>query len=309
MAPSLSVVLPVFNGMPYLELAVGSILSQTFTDFEFVILDNGSTDGSVQLLEGFAEQDARVRLFVEPRPLGMVGSSNAAVAKSSGALVARMDADDLSRPQRLERQVDVLSRRPDAALVGVLGDAIDGFGRRAKPRDRSRLFGSNSLAPCDHGSIMFRREIFDRVGGYREGTEGFEDQDLYRRITKHGKLLVLTELLYSYRFHLSNWTTALLDRWEGGAFRQLAAQRIWAGVRAPRLEVGAIRGHPPGAALQSLIYGTWGHLSPRSLRRILQFFVVLRDRRAALRLTRSGRQDPYEWSFAHGVHLDDWGEG
>ena len=299
MPPSVSVVVPVLNGMPYLKDSLGSILSQTFTDFELVVLDNGSRDDSLAFARSLSAVDQRVKVYSEPEPLGMVGSSNAVIQKASADLVARMDADDVSSPFRLERQVDLFRSRPDVVLVGILGDGIDGSGKHVKPRDRSRLLDVSGLAPCDHGSIMFRRDVFERAGGYKAGTEGFEDQDLYRRMSQHGKLLVLTERLFSYRFHLSNWTTGFLDRYEGNAYAQLAAQRIWAGVRAPRFRPSMLRACSPARGAQILLYGTWGSLSPRSLRFILGRLVWVRDRRATARLKREDRKEPYEWSFSH----------
>ncbi len=295
MSPKVSVVVPVLNGMPYLEQALHSILAQTFTDFQLVVLDNGSEDGSLAFARSVAAVDPRVEVYSEPAPLGMVGSSNAVIERSTGRFVARMDADDVSAPLRLERQVHLLESRPDAVMIGIIGDGIDQWGNRVRPRDRSRLLEMNPLAPCDHGSIMFRREVFDRAGGYREGTEGFEDQDLYRRMTAYGKLLVLTEGLFSYRFHLRNWTTSYLDQYEGNAFAQLAAQRIWAGSRAPRVTRTILSGVPKKRALQMLVYGTWGAVSPRTLRSVLAVLVRLRDARAALRLRLDGRREPYEW--------------
>ena len=301
MPPSVSVVVPVFNGMPYLKDSLGSILSQTFADFELVVLDNGSQDDSLAFARSLSAVDERVKVYSEPRPLGMVGSSNAVIQKAKADLVARMDADDISSARRLERQVDLFKAQPDAVLVGILGNGIDTFGNHVKPRDRSRLLDVSGLAPCDHGSIMFRREVFERAGGYRAGTEGYEDQDLYRRMSKHGKLLILTEGLFSYRFHLSNWTTGFLDRYEGNAYAQLAAQRIWAGARAPSFRSSMLRGCSPGRAAQILLYGTWGAVSPRTLRFLLGRLVWVRDWRAVAKLKREGRREPYEWRFSDQV--------
>lgn len=291
--------------MPYLEQALHSILTQTFTDFELVVLDNGSGDGSLAFVRSVADVDPRVKVYSEPTPLGMVGSSNAVIARSTGDLVARMDADDVSGPCRLERQVHLLGIRPDAAIIGIIGDGIDQWGNHVRPRDRSRLLETNPLAPCDHGSIMFRRDVFDRAGGYRDGTDGFEDQDLYRRMTAHGKLLVLTEGLFSYRFHLTNWTTAYLDQYEGNAFVQLAAQRIWAGSEAPRVSRAILNGTSKRKALQMLVYGTWGVVSPRTLRRVLSVLVRLRDARAAIRLRLDGQREPYEWVSPHAGNFSE----
>src|SRR4051794_24175094 len=133
--PQLSVVLPVRDAMPYLPESVDSILGQTHRDFEFVILDDASTDGSSEYLARQAAADARIRLHRSEAPLGAVAVGNRAVALTSAPLVARMDGDDVSEPTRFERQLEVLAAKPDAVLVGTLADGIDAAGRRVRGRD------------------------------------------------------------------------------------------------------------------------------------------------------------------------------
>src|SRR5262245_10456965 len=120
----ISVVMPVHNALPHLDAAVESILGQTHRNIEFVILDDGSTDGSTERLRQWAERDRRIKLFEGDRNLGPAGSSNRVIAHSSAELIARMDADDLSHPERLERQVQLLRERPDVCLVGTACDLI-----------------------------------------------------------------------------------------------------------------------------------------------------------------------------------------
>jgi glycosyltransferase involved in cell wall biosynthesis len=122
--PPLSVVMPVHNAIPYLDDAVESILAQSFGDFEFVILDDGSTDGSLDRLLHWADRDRRIRLLQGEMRSGPVESSNRVVRESRAALVARMDADDVARPERLELQMKALAARPEAVLVGSLSETI-----------------------------------------------------------------------------------------------------------------------------------------------------------------------------------------
>lgn len=152
-SPLVSFVMPVHNALPFLDESVGSILNQTFADFEFVILDDGSTDGSTEALREWARSDARIRLYESARNLGPAGSSNFVVARARAPLVARMDADDVSHPDRLRRQWEVLERRPDVALVGTLYEGIDARGRRVRPRDRWRLARPTINPPFPHGSV------------------------------------------------------------------------------------------------------------------------------------------------------------
>lgn len=196
-----SVVMPVRNALPYLDASIGSILSQSHRDLELVIGDDGSTDGSTERLAEWATRDPRIRVFTGPEAgLGPAGSSNWVVRLSRHSIVARMDADDVSGPRRLEVQLAALRGNPAAVLVGTLFVRVDATGTTVCSRDRSRLADlSSSTVPFAHGSIMFRRDAFERVGGYRVACDFWEDQDLYWRMASVGRLLVLPEAHYAYR--------------------------------------------------------------------------------------------------------------
>src|SRR4051794_26330668 len=181
--PFVSVVMPVYNALPHLDAAVESILGQTHRDFEFVIYDDASTDGSTQRLRELAKSDGRIRLFEGKKNLGPVGSSAFVVEKATASLIARMDADDLCSTDRLERQIEILRRHPEAGLVGTMFEIIDGEGRLIRGLDLWRLGRKTAIVPfAAHGSIMFRRIVFDQVGGYRPECEFWEDQDLVNRM-------------------------------------------------------------------------------------------------------------------------------
>lgn len=199
-APRLSVAMAVHNARPFLEESVRSILRQSFTEFEFVIGDDGSTDGSSELLRALAAEDPRIRLLRRERPSGLSGSANWVVRETRAPLVAIMHADDRSYPDRLARQVAVMDAVPDAQLVGVLYDGIDDAGRRVRSADWWRLSRRSPFAPFIHSSILFRREAFDRAGGYRPQADYWEDLDLYFRIAQLGRILVVPEVLASVRF-------------------------------------------------------------------------------------------------------------
>src|SRR5258706_14041022 len=117
-SPAVSVVMPVYNGERYLASAIDSILAQTFTDFELIAVDDGSTDSSLPMLKRYAERDPRVRVISRPNT-GIVGALSDAIAAARAPLIARMDADDLSLPLRFERQVAYLSGHPQCVLVGT----------------------------------------------------------------------------------------------------------------------------------------------------------------------------------------------
>jgi len=196
---TLSVVMPVHNALPHLEPAIRSILEQTHRDFEFVILDDASTDGSTEHLKEWAAKDDRIRLYLGKKNLGPAASSNFVVREAKGALIARMDADDISHPDRLRRQLQILRANPEAGLVGSLSDVIDEQGRKVRGPDPWRLKHSGWFAPFPHGSIMYRRELFDRAGGYREQCIYWEDLDLFLRMAGFAKLLTIPKPLYQHR--------------------------------------------------------------------------------------------------------------
>ena len=302
--PFISVVMPVYNALPFLDESIGSILKQTLTDFEFVILDDASTDGSVECLREWSRRDQRVRLHESNKRLGLAGSSNAVVALARAPIVARMDADDVAHPDRLERQWNILASRPDVAVVGTLCNGIDASGREVRPRDRWRLVRRSVYIPFPHGSAMFRREVFDQVGGYNKASDGGEDQDLFSRMAGRGRVLTLPDVLYSYRYHSSNATLFNGRRAVGenhsqngsalAAFYMLGAMRLWAGdpprLLEPMLEKKSLKWNPK--TLMVLVSAIWGHLSPSTLRVFLRSSIRARDLLASVRV-KDGR--PCEW--------------
>jgi glycosyltransferase involved in cell wall biosynthesis len=322
--------MPVHNARAYLDECVRSILGQTFADFEFVILDDASTDGSAEVLRRWAGADVRIRLFSSREKLGLSGSSNFVVRRARAPLVARMDADDVAHPERLARQLAVFRRSPEVVLVGALSEGIDASGARVRPRDRWRLVRPSLFPPFPHGSAMFRRRAFEEVGGYREECVKWEDQDLFLRMTRRGRTIVLPEALLRYRYHASNTTGGSPDHSErvygmrercleefragrdyagllasGGtngaspraraeALYQAGAMRLWSGRRpgilGPLLKGGAL-GRSPRALLTRLM-ATWGHVSPATLRISLRCFIRARDLLAARRVKDGG---VYDW--------------
>jgi len=137
--PPLSVAMPVHNALPFLDASIGSILNQSFSDFEFVILNDASTDGSGAVLRKWEKRDSRIRVIESADKLGLAGSSNLIVSTSRARIIARMDADDISHPDRLRRQLDIMERDSDVVVVGTLCDGIDAAGQRTRPADRWRI--------------------------------------------------------------------------------------------------------------------------------------------------------------------------
>jgi glycosyltransferase involved in cell wall biosynthesis len=316
--------MPVHNARPYLEESVGSILAQTFGDFEVVILENGSTDGSSDVLRRFAERDPRIRLLEAPHALGRAGSSNGVVAPARAPLIARMDADDVSHPRRLERELEVLDRHPEATLVGTLYEGIDRAGRRVRPRDRSLLTRRSTESPFPHGTSAFRRTAFDEIGGYREECDGWEDLDLLHRLGQVGRVFVIPRELYSVRFHAgsTHWrmpvqrflhVAAAKDRVLAERFPERGRQRsqddrvadvlyereasgLWSGARPALFRQLAARGlvRRLGRRAWLLPWAGWARISPGSLRLALRVWISARDRAAGRRLSDA---EAVEWRY------------
>jgi len=304
--PLVSVVMPVHNGLPFLSESIQCILNQSLTDFEFVILDDESTDGSREVMREWEKKDKRIHVCTSAQHLGLSASSNAVVREAGSQLIARMDADDLCEPGRLERQWKIMRDNPGIAVVGTLCDGVDARGKRVRPRDRSRIMRRSGFPPFPHGSVMMRRRIFEEVGGYRAGWDGYEDRDLFRRMAARGAVVTLPEVLYHYRYHLQSSSAKsdpdVLSRPElGGAGKvnalySLGAMRLWAGDRPAilRAVLADNTGEWNVKRLMVASWALWADLHPSSLRSFSRMVVRTRDLVAS---TRVSDGSVYEWRF------------
>ena len=206
--PSLSVVMPVYNCRAYLADAIASVRQQTFTGFELIIVDDGSTDGSAKIMDAAAAADARLHIIRRPNT-GLVGDLNAGLAVARGAFIARMDADDLCAPHRLATQFRFLEENESYAAVGSAVDVIDPAGRRLKTMRLppahddivQELLAGNGGAMI-HPAVMFRASAIAAVSGYDPAFAGYgEDWDIFLRLSAHGQLANLAEVLLQYRMH------------------------------------------------------------------------------------------------------------
>lgn len=201
--PTVSVILPVFNAARHLEDALGSVLAQTFGDFEVIAVDDGSTDGSLAILRGMAATDARVRVVTRENR-GLVATLNEALGLARGRYIARMDADDRCMPERFKLQVERLEREPGLVALGSRVVAIDSddavIGVEQLPLEHEEieewhLAGSSAIC---HPSSMMRAEALRAVGGYRD-LAPVEDFDLWLRLGEVGRLANLEQPLLMYR--------------------------------------------------------------------------------------------------------------
>ncbi|MFM9935350.1 MAG: glycosyltransferase [Novosphingobium sp.] len=209
-APAISVLMPAYNAQAFIRQSVQSVLSQTYEDFELIVVNDGSTDDTAALLA--AIDDPRLRIIDNPRNLGIVGTLNHGMQHARGHYIARMDADDFSLPQRFARQKAFLDSHPDTVIVAsemmLLEDGNVTFTREGGDPDPAIVEWLLHLGnPVGHTSMMFRAATVAAMGTYlREDFTYAEDFDFSHRMLRHGQISVLPEHLVIYRKHLTNLT-------------------------------------------------------------------------------------------------------
>jgi glycosyltransferase involved in cell wall biosynthesis len=204
-SPIVSVVMSVYNGGSYLADAIDSILQQSFTDFEFIIVNDGSSDDSTNIINSFAKKDQRIKVL-EQENQGLVASLNRGIRESAGQYIARQDADDRSALERLAKQVAFLQQHPHVVIIGSGIQVMDNEGKilhqhkvlLKDPELRQELL---IRSPFAHGSVVFKRQAAMDAGLYDAETWPAEDYDLWLRLSKYGELANLDECLYIYREH------------------------------------------------------------------------------------------------------------
>jgi glycosyltransferase involved in cell wall biosynthesis len=211
--PIVSVVMPAFNAAEFLDEAVSSILDQTFRDFEFITINDGSSDDTPSILERYRKADHRVHVYHQENQ-GIIGALNRGCRLARGKYIARMDADDISLPHRLERQVDYIERYPE---IGILGTWIYKIGSDGSvvgswcPSSSGNVlkwkhfFGGSTC----HPSVLMRRSVLERIDYYRPGSAPIEDEDLWRRASAITDFGNVPEFLFKYRV------------WNGSTFQSL----------------------------------------------------------------------------------------
>ena len=208
--PAISVILPVYNAEAYVREAVESILAQTFTDFECIIINDGSTDGSGAILHELAARDNRILLVEQPNG-GLVSALNKGLEIARADLIARMDADDVSMPERFALQYARMVQNPELAVLGSFmrnmdkeGDIIGLDKYPLTPKAAARHV-EYSGCPVAHATVMMRRDAVLKAGGYRNAFFHAEDYDLWLRMIDLGYAFAsLPQPLYDRRWHGAN---------------------------------------------------------------------------------------------------------
>ena len=205
--PKVTVAIAIHNGAGYLAEAMESVLSQTFTDFEIIAVDDGSSDNTLAILRRFASEDGRVRVITRENR-GLVASLNETLSHAAGEYYARMDADDICVPERFEKQVAYLNENSAVVAVGAQVLLVDPVRRPMMKMpvplqhdeiDACHLSGSKHA--LTHPVVMMRLDVIRAVGGYSDDYRHAEDHDLWLRLAEVGELANLPDVLLHYRQH------------------------------------------------------------------------------------------------------------
>ncbi|MXO73457.1 glycosyltransferase family 2 protein [Alteraurantiacibacter buctensis] len=275
--PPLSVAMSVYNGARFLESAIDSVLAQDFADFEFLIVDDGSSDGTPDILRAYAARDPRVIPIVRENR-GLVASLNQLLGLARAPLVARMDADDLAAPDRFSAQLAFLAEHPEVGVLGSWTTDIDEYGEpcTAGPEDHpvtheeflaNVVRGGPLLA---HPTVIYRRDVVLSVGGYHKAFRHCEDFDLWLRLADRTRIANLPRRLLRYRHYAGQVSQRhAVEQQIGVAVARLAQAERAAGrpdptetldALPPLAELDALFGRPDvaqevrGRAARSLVY-------------------------------------------------------
>jgi len=202
---NISIIMPVYNGEKYLADAIESILSQTFSDFEFIIIDDGSSDRTSEIIKKYRNNDTRIKVITLPKNGGLTAALNLAISESKGGFIVRQDADDTSEPERLQEQYEFLKSNPAidlcstyAWISGEDGVPIYSF---TYPTDDNEIkdFLIRGINPIVHGAVMFRRDILKKVELPVYRFKFGQDFDLWLRISQFANFAIIPKQLYRYR--------------------------------------------------------------------------------------------------------------
>jgi glycosyltransferase EpsE len=200
-----SVIMSVYNSSSYMEYAIQSILDQTYTNFEFLIMDDGSLDESLTILQRYEKKDPRIRVYKNKTNCGLTASLNKLIKKTHGDFIARMDSDDISIKTRLEKQVRYFQTDSNLDILGTFAEDIDKNShvtrkRKMPVKDREIKRMLPVINPLNHPSVMFKKSIISKIGYYNEKFRTTQDYDLWFRAAAAGlRFYNIPEFLIQYR--------------------------------------------------------------------------------------------------------------
>lgn len=204
--PLVSVFIPVYNAEGYIKEAIDSVLSQTYQNFEIIVLNDGSTDQTQHILEELAKKDERIKIYKNEQNLGLTLTRNKGISLCKGEYIALLDADDLMVKQRIEKQIDFFKTNPDYDAVSSWMQIFDQDGLKQIIRYRETMNDYKSVSifysPISHAAALFKSSVIQKLG-YRSPFKFAEDYDMWFRFLMHYKVAVIPEVLYLYRAHHS----------------------------------------------------------------------------------------------------------
>lgn len=211
--PHISVVMPVFNVEKFIKEALNSILEQTYTNFELIAINDGSPDNSLQILKQYAKADERIRVISQDNQ-GLVATLNHGISLARGEYIARMDPDDVSFPRRFEQQVEILDTKPEVVLVAggfeVIDEDSEFLYREVLPVDSDDIKRSMLLRnPIAHGSVMFRKSTFEKIGQYSDSCGPMEDFYLWTQMARLGDIEAVEPAIYRWRVNQAGITSTM----------------------------------------------------------------------------------------------------
>ena len=203
--PKLSIIMSAYNADKYIEESIRSILDQSYKNFEFIIVNDGSNDRTLEIIDSFGIADRRIKIINQENK-GLTKTLIESVAISNGDYIARMDADDVSNINRLSTQINYLESNRSVGMLGTWINVIDSSNKvtktvklpsRSTTIKRRMQYGNQFV----HGSVMFRKDIYEAVGGYDESFKFSQDYDLWLRMIKITDCINITKCLYYLRVH------------------------------------------------------------------------------------------------------------
>lgn len=203
----ISVIMSVYNAEKYLRESIESILHQTYSDFEFIIINDCSNDGSQSIIEEYTQKDNRIVLINNSANLGLTINLNKAITVAKNEFIARMDADDVSLPDRFKRQLDFFKSNPDIDVLGTYCTDIDELGnvigeRKVPKTNKDITQMIHIINPICHPTVMFRKEKLKKIGFYNEKYKVVQDYDLWLRCSANDIMMHnLSEYLLKYRIN------------------------------------------------------------------------------------------------------------
>jgi glycosyltransferase involved in cell wall biosynthesis len=220
--PKITVLMPVYNTEKFIEKAINSVLNQTFTDFELLIINDGSTDSSLALIQSFT--DDRIKVISQPNK-GVAAALNNGLTHANADYIARFDADDICRPNRLQVQYDFMLANPDYQIIGSGVDyvSVDGeyiFTYRPSALTYSEILALNpKICPFIHSSVFYKKEVIIHYGGYNEYAYTFEDHLLWANLIRNEKACNLNQSLIKVRLNPDSIT--IDEKWRTASFKKI----------------------------------------------------------------------------------------